>query len=287
MTTSRTGLSPLVLACGAVAFGLVAHRLVTTRRTLALREAELLAARDDHAQAEVRAERTRIARELHDVVAHHISAVVLRAEAADLVADADPDEPRRSVRAIAGMGREALDAVRSVVRMLRDPIGGEPDDSPAAGPETTPWHPTDTMAELPAVVARVASAGLRVDAHLPDPLPRLGAAAELAVVRVAAEALTNVLLHSQATRAELWLDVTDDRVQLGIADPGPPVDEPSSGPTTGGHGLMHMRERAESAAGTLEAGPEWPGWLVVLEIPTGGPSHDGLGRLQDENQEEP
>jgi signal transduction histidine kinase len=124
------------------------------------------------------------------------------------------------------------------------------------------------MAELPAVIARVASAGLRVDAHLPDPLPRLGAAAELAVVRIAAEALTNVLLHSQATRAELWLDVADGRVQLGIADPGPPVDGDGS---SGGHGLMHMRERAESAAGTLEAGPEWPGWLVVLEVPTGAP----------------
>lgn len=270
-TVART-----VLAFVVVALGFAVHRFESTRRTLAERDAELLCVHDEHAQAEVRAERTRIARELHDVVAHHISAVVLRAEAADLVADDDPDEPRQAVRAIAGMGREALDAVRSVVRMLRDrdPDDGAGVDRTAAVPESTPWHPTDTMAELPAVIARVASAGLRVDAHLPDPLPQLGAAAELAVVRVAAEALTNVLLHSQATRAELWLDVSDGRVQLGVADPGPPVDDVSSG----GHGLMHMRERAESAAGTLEAGPEWPGWLVVLEVPTGVPDSTAGGQ---------
>ncbi len=275
------------LAFVVVALGFVVHRFESTRRTLAERDAELACAHDEHAQAEVRAERTRIARELHDVVAHHISAVVLRAEAADLVADENPDEPRQAVRAIAGMGREALDAVRSVVRMLRDRQADEPDgaasDSTSAAPDGTPWHPTDTMAELPAVIARVAAAGLRVDAHLPDPLPPLGAAAELAVVRVAAEALTNVLLHSQATRAELWLDVTDGRVRLGIADPGPPVDDDES---SGGHGLMHMRERAESAAGTLEAGPEWPGWLVVLEVPTGAPDATGSRTAGDEDDDE-
>ena len=258
------------LALSAAALGFVVHRLATARRALAERDVALADARDEHAEAEVRAERTRIARELHDVVAHHISGIVLRAEAANLVADEDPDEPREAVRAIAGAGREALDAVRSVVRMLRDPhtdgTGAQPDTEQA--PDGTPWHPTDTMAELPAVIARVASAGLQVDTHLPDPLPRLGAAAELAVVRVAAEALTNVLLHSQAARAELWLDVSDDRVQLGVADPGPPVEDDES---SGGHGLMHMRERAASVAGTLEAGPDWPGWLVVLEVPTGVP----------------
>jgi len=254
-----------------VAAGFLVFRLDLARGVLAERDAQLLTAHDEHAEAEVRAERTRIARELHDVVAHHISGIVLRAEAADLVADADPDEPRRSVRAIADAGREALDAVRSVVRMLRDPHDAEVAAHVATTSEPTAWHPTDTMAELPAVVARVAAAGLRVDAHLPDPLPRLGAAAELAVVRVAAEALTNVLLHSQATRAELWLDVTDDRVQLGIADPGPPAEDDGS---SGGHGLMHMRERAASAAGTLDAGPDWPGWLVVLEVPvTAPPEH--------------
>ncbi len=297
-TVART-----VLAFVVVALGFAVHQFESTRRTLAERDAELVGARDEHAQAEVRAERTRIARELHDVVAHHISAVVLRAEAADLVADEDPDEPREAVRAIAGMGREALDAVRSVVRMLRDPhpegTTSDGPDSTVVVPGDTPWRPTDTMAELPAIIARVASAGLRVDTHLPDPLPRLGAAAELAVVRVAAEALTNVLLHSQATRAELWLDVTDDRVQLGVADPGPPVDgdEPSgpiagtrlSGPTagtrsSGGHGLMHMQERAKSAAGTLEAGPEWPGWLVVLEVPTGAPDSQALGDTADDRE---
>ncbi|MCL2423385.1 MAG: histidine kinase [Micrococcales bacterium] len=256
----------VVVTVLAVVLGIGAYRVSTMRRMLADRDAELVRARDEHAEAEVRAERTRIARELHDVVAHHISGIVLRADAADLVADDNPDEPRQAVKAIADAGREALDAVRSVVRMLRDPadvVVVSTQVSDAA------WHPTDTIAELPAVVARVAAAGLQVDAHLPDPLPRLGAAAELAVVRVAAEALTNVLLHSQATRAELWLDVVDDRLQLGIADPGPPTPDDES---SGGHGLMHMRERAASAAGTLEAGPDWPGWLVVLEVPIGAPS---------------
>ncbi|MCL2467219.1 MAG: histidine kinase [Micrococcales bacterium] len=267
-----------------VALVFVVHRLEATRDALAARDAELVTARDEHAEAEVRAERTRIARELHDVVAHHISGIVLRADAADLVADDNPAEPRAAVRAIADAGREALDAVRSVVRMLRDPADAPPpEEGPAFDAE---WHPTDTMAELPAVVARVAAAGLQVDAHLPDPLPRLGAAAELAVVRIAAEALTNVLLHSQATRAELWLDVVDDRLQLGVADPGPPLAHDES---SGGHGLMHMRERAASAAGTLEAGPDWPGWLVVLEVPISAPDKTGTSppETDPEQTEEP
>ena len=250
----------MVLAFVAVVVGFVTGQLNETRQALTERNTQLLAMREVHARTQVRAERTRIARELHDVVAHHVSAVVIRAEAAELVADEKPEEPREAVRWVAHSGREALDAMRSVVRVLREE--DHPDPSREAEPDTL-WHPVDTMAELPAVIARVGDAGLRVEAHLPERLPHLGAAVELALVRVAQESLTNVLLHSQATRAALLLEVEDGRVRLEITDPGPADPDESSG----GHGLANMRERAASVDGTLKVGPDGSGWLVVLEIP--------------------
>ena len=283
----------VALVVAATVIGSVLGRLDETTRQLERRNAQLVALQEVRAREAVRSERTRIARELHDVVAHHVSAIVVRAQAADRVADTDPDEPREAVRWIAGSGREALDAMRTVVRVLRDddPSARRLPDDGVGGPRVRPTgqagaaverrelsrqaltlvgatnaarQPTDTLSTLPAVLRRVRAAGLAVDADLPDPLPTLPPATGLAVLRVAQEALTNVLLHSAADRAELSLATTDAAVLLVVRDDGPARPGPS-----GGNGLVHMRERALAAGGTVHAGPAGSGWQVELTLPVG------------------
>jgi signal transduction histidine kinase len=252
-----TGLVVAAAVLATVAVGHVLHRLDVTTATLAERNAELLALQEVRANEAVRDERTRIARELHDVVAHYVSAIVVRAQAADRVADVQPEAPRDAVRWIAPAGREALDAMRSVVRVLR-----------AADDETAPMAPTPDLDALPEVLERVSAAGLQVDADLPEQVPACSPAAALAVVRVAQEALTNVLVHSAAPTATVRLTCHEGTLVLDVHDPGPPRP---AGPSTGGNGIPHMRERAAAGGGTLVVGPvEQPGhsgWRVLLVIP--------------------
>jgi signal transduction histidine kinase len=302
---SRTTLLVL-LVTAATLLGAMVHRQAETSRSLAERNAQLQALQSVRARAAVRAERTRIARELHDVVAHHVTAIVVRAQAADRVGDDRPEEYREAVRWIAPAGREALTAMRSVVRVLREPDGtgtawppvldsdradgtdgadggtegadggaaGARSRAPggvgAGGPGTAPLEPLPGLGDLAAVAERVRGAGLAVTAELPDPLPACPPDVALAVVRVAQEALTNVLVHSEAGRASLRLSAspggTPAALVLDVADPGPARGLPGS--PGGGNGLVHMRERAAACGGTLHAGPaDGGGWLVRMEVP--------------------
>ena len=246
----------VALVVAAAVIGAMVHRLAQTSASLAERNAQLVALQEVRAREAVLDERTRIARELHDVVAHHVSAIVVRAQAADRVADAQPDAPREAVRWIAPAGREALDAMRSVVRVLR-----------TGDDESAPYAPTAGLESLPAVVGRVREAGLDVDATLPAPLPACAPAVGIAVVRVAQEALTNVLVHSATTTATLTLTAAGGTLQLVVQDPGPPRPHDSGG----GSGLLHMRERAAAAGGTVIAGPRpGGGWAVHHTLPLEG-----------------
>ncbi|WP_426309175.1 sensor histidine kinase [Cellulosimicrobium sp. E-16] len=251
----------LALVLGAVAAGYFFRRLALTSERLRERNAELQALQAELAERAVLAERTRIARELHDVVAHHMSAIVVRAQAADRVAANQPDAPAEAVRWISDEGKQALTAMRSVVQVLRR--GTEADGGTAALAPT----PDGTRApdELRAAARRLRDAGRDVDLTLPRPWPTTSAETGLAVVRIAQEALTNVLLHSLARGVTVTL--TDDApgLCLRVHDPGPPL--PS---TEGrqGHGLTSMRERALAAGGELSAGPDGRGgWTVEACIP--------------------
>lgn len=285
-----------VLTC---VIGVVTGRLQATRRMLERRNAQLLALQEVRAREAVRTERTRIARELHDVVAHHVSAIVIRAQAADRVADTDPDAPREAVRWIAGAGRESLDAMRSVVRVLRDdesargnpsPGGAPPETAPARHDEArraaaqtlqvgldswrearteqipaVPMRPVPGLDDLPAMIDRVRAAGLEVRAEI-DRVP-CSQAVELAVVRVAQEALTNVLLHSAAAQAQVRLSATSGgQVRLVVSDDGP-ARPGEAERTCGGNGLVHMRERAVACGGQVSVGPAGNGWRVELVVP--------------------
>ncbi|MCR1981462.1 histidine kinase [Cellulosimicrobium cellulans] len=251
----------LALVLVAVAAGYFFRRLALTSESLRERNAELQALQAELAERAVLAERTRIARELHDVVAHHMSAIVVRAQAADRVAANRPDAPAEAVRWIADEGKQALTAMRSVVQVLRR--GTEADGGTAA---LAPTPDGDRAAdELRAAARRLRDAGRAVDLTLPDPWPTTSAESGLAVVRIAQEALTNVLLHSLAHDVTVTLTDRAGDLRLRVHDPGPPL--PSTDGRQG-HGLTSMRERALAAGGALAAGPDGRGgWTVEARVP--------------------
>lgn len=244
------------LALGSVVMGATIHHLAEARDSLHARNTELQALQATLAEQVLLAERTRIARELHDVVAHHMAAIVVRAQAADRVAPNQPEAPLEAVRWVAVEGKKALNAMRSVVHVLRL----DPDAVPGRAP--TPSSGTAASA-LRETTRRMAEAGRAVDLTVPDELA-VTTEVELAVVRIAQEALTNVLLHSRAPGASVVVADTGTHVAVTVRDPGPASpDDPDSG----GNGLAHMHERARSCGGTLYAGPEGSGWVVHALLP--------------------
>jgi signal transduction histidine kinase len=253
----------LALVLGAVAAGVFFHRLAVTSETLRERNAELQALQAELAERAVLAERTRIARELHDVVAHHVSAIVVRAQAADRVAANQPRAPHEAVRWITDEGKRALTSMRSVVHVLRreDALDGG-----VATLAPTPGTDDDTADQLRAAARRLTDAGRDVSLTLPDPWPTTSAETGLAVVRITQEALTNVLLHSLAPDVTVTVTTTGTRLGVRVHDAGPPLPDDPSGRT--GFGLSSMRERAAAAGGHLGAGPDGRGgWLVEATLP--------------------
>ena len=279
----------LLITC-CVLLGRAQFRQRRAADLLEARNAELERLRGVEARQVITAERTRIARELHDVVAHHVSAVVIRAQAADRVADARPDEPREAVRWIAATGQDALAAMRHVVRVLRTgepgpgpagaarpPTGPLPLAAPGAPPTApVPLAPQASLAELPDLAARVSGAGVPVDLDV-APLPPLPPQVELAALRIVQESLTNVLLHADATRAAVRVATEAGSLRVDVDDDGPagpPAGDPfapgSPVPTAsgGGNGLPGMRERALSCGGGVRAGASpLGGWRVTAVLP--------------------
>ncbi len=252
---SETAFS-LAATVAVVLLGASVSRVRRTAELLAARNSELMELRERESERVVAAERTRIARELHDVVAHHVSAIVIRAQAADRVADQDPEAPRAATEWIARTGQEALTAMRQVVRVLRK------DETSAAR------SPEDGLGGLAGIADRVTAAGLAVRLTL-DPMvegdPPLAAHVQLAAVRIVQEALTNCLVHAQAHSAEVQVSPVNGGLLVSVDDDGtvggPPPGTPAPGPgLRSGNGLVGMRERAQSCGG----------WLSLSSSPRGG-----------------
>jgi signal transduction histidine kinase len=221
------------------------------------READrLLAEAHQRQEAAVVQERQRIARDLHDVIAHHVSVSVVQAVAAQGVLGAEDGAAATPLRRIEASSREAMRELRRMLGVLRedtsDPV---PDASPQPG-----------LADLAVLLEAVEAAGLRaslqVDAgHLPE-------AIGLTVYRLVQESLTNVLKHAQATRVDVTVELVGDAVTVVVRDDG------TGGPSAGapGYGLTGMRERVEVFGGRLEAGRDRRGgWVVRAELPLGAP----------------
>ncbi|MBO8194722.1 sensor histidine kinase [Streptomyces oryzae] len=183
-------------------------------------------------------ERLRIARELHDVLAHSISVINVQAGVGLALLDSDPAQARTALTTIKSASKEALGEVRQVLATLRAP--GDAPRAPAPG--------LDRLGEL---AEQAASAGLQVTTETegtPVPLPP---GADLAAFRVVQEALTNVVRHSGSRTAEVRIRYGTEVLELVVEDEGPAT---GTGPTGGGNGLVGMRERAAAFGGTVEAG---------------------------------
>ncbi|QBX54597.1 sensor histidine kinase [Nocardioides seonyuensis] len=210
------------------------------------------AALADRAAAE---ERRRIAREMHDVVAHSLAVVVAQAEGGRMLASTQPDRAPEILDAIAHQGREALDQMRGLLGILRS---GDAGDDAGAEP------PQPGVADLPALVAQVRASGLDVVLEtFGDPRP-LGPAHSLTAYRVVQESLTNVVKHAgRQAAARITVDWTAG-LTLTITDDGRVPDRA----TTGGRGLRGMRERVEAVGGDLVSGPvPEGGWRTCAKIP--------------------
>lgn len=206
------------------------------------------------AQEGAQDERLRIARELHDVVAHRVSMIVVQSQLADTLLDTDPGRARGAVRAVEDAGRQALTELRSVLDLLHagDPAARAPGD-------------TD-LGRLADLVTDVRGSGLPVTFCVegaPRPVPP---AVALAAFRIVQESLTNVVRHADSASTSLVLAYGDGAVTVDVQDSGTSV--PSNEPT--GHGLAGMQERAAFVGGRLEAGPSTTGGFrvhAVLPVP--------------------
>jgi signal transduction histidine kinase len=224
-------------------------------RTRSLQRAEARTAQLELEQREaVVAERARIARELHDVIAHSVSVMTVQAGAAEEMLKRDPERALEPVRAVQETGRQALVEMKRLVGMLR-----EEDDEIGLAPQPG-------LADLDRLVAQVRDAGLPVEVRIegePRPLP-LGV--DLSAYRVVQEALTNALKHAGRATATVTLRYGASDVTIEVADDGA-----GAGKKSGGHGLIGMRERIGVFGGTFAAGPrDTGGFAVSARLPIGG-----------------
>jgi len=217
--------------------------------SLAVRSAEA----QRRAEQAAAAERARIAWELHDIVAHHLSVIVLQAGGAR--ASGKPAGP--ALEKIENSGRQALAETRRLLGVLRDPG------------EETGLAPQPGIGDLDALAASVRAAGLPVKLAVSGDLAALPAAADVSVYRIVQEALTNVLKHAGPARADVTIGCAEDVVTIEVTDDG--AGQPGPPSPTGGHGLAGMRERTAVFGGALVAGPRAGGGFAVrARLPLGG-----------------
>jgi signal transduction histidine kinase len=199
----------------------------------------------ERAQAE---ERSRIARELHDVIAHSLTVSLLHVTSARLALDEDREEAARALEEAERLGRQSLDEARHAVGLLR------------ADGRSDPNMPLPGSVDVPALVERFRAAGADVRSTVTGDLSVLPGTVGLATYRILQESLTNALKHAPRASSVVAVTVDDRSVRLSVNTSGPPGHG-------SGLGLVGMRERAESLGGRFSAGPGGSGWLVTAEIP--------------------
>jgi signal transduction histidine kinase len=225
-------------------------RMTFNRRRRIVREREVAT------RAAVAAERAAIARELHDVVAHHMSVMVVQAGAARAVGETDPAATAEALRQIEASGRTGLAEMRRLLEVLK----AEEDGNGRA--------PQPGFARLSELLDAMRASGLPVEAVVEGTPRALSPGVDLSAYRIVQEALTNTLRHARATRAEVTVRYATDAVAIEVTDDGAGgAPDPEAG---GGHGLVGMRERAALVGGTIEIGaaPQG-GFRIRAELPLG------------------
>ncbi|HEU4675255.1 MAG TPA: sensor histidine kinase [Motilibacteraceae bacterium] len=212
-------------------------------------------------------ERGRIARELHDVVAHHVSVMTVQAAAARRTLRRDTERAEEALAAVEHTGRAALSEMRRLVGVLRD---AEPTPDGAGGGSPGGRVPAPTLVDLCSLVEQVREAGLPVELSVRGRRPVLDPGRELTLYRIVQESLTNVLKHAGPARAQVELDFARGRVAVRVQDDGRGA---AAGLTRvpgarSGHGVVGMRERVALYGGWLEAGPvPGGGYRVLATVP--------------------
>jgi signal transduction histidine kinase len=251
------GLSGLTVAAGVLGV------TIRQRRALLLslheKAARLEVERDQEGRLGAAAERARIAREMHDIVAHNLSVMIALADGATYTMSTEPERAAQATASVSATGREALVEMRRLLGVLRE-------DS-----SEHPLSPQPSLDRLDELLARVNAAGIPVSMELDGDPHELTDGVQLTVFRVAQEALTNTLKHAdRPTRAHLALHCRPGEVELDVTDTGNPTPAVAIEPhpaAHGGRGLHGMRERASAYGGKLEAGPTPDGgWRVHLHL---------------------
>jgi signal transduction histidine kinase len=228
------------------------------QRELAERAIELQREREENATRAVFAERVRIARELHDVVAHHVSVMGVQAGAARRVMSRQPDKAIAALGTIESSSRQAVSELHQLVGFLR------------RGDETDDLTPQPGLAQLDDLLDATRTQGaLSVSLRIDGERRALSPTLEVSAYRIIQEALTNVRKHSSASEAEVHVYYGLSTLEVEITDHGSFAVNPS--PTPGGHGLIGMRERATLHGGELTAGPgDTGGYAVLATFPLTG-----------------
>jgi signal transduction histidine kinase len=255
----------LALGTSALAATVLLGVTVSTRRAylaeLEERARRLERERDQQAQLAAATERARIAREMHDIVAHNLAVMIALADGAAFAATVAPDRAADAMQQVSGTGRQALAEMRRLLGLLHD---GQPPPAPSE------LVPQPGLGDLDALVDQIRAAGVRVELTHQGTAGAWGPGAGLAVYRIVQEALTNTLKHAgPQARAQVRLRYTAAGVDLEVTDDGAgrPAQPAAAGMAAGGHGLAGMIERATSYGGEVQAGPcRGTGWRVWARL---------------------
>ena len=270
---------------------------IRTWRRRAGESAERLRLAEQEHEAETRRavqeERARIASEMHDVVTHNVSVMVVQAGAARRVLDSSPGEAREALLAVEASGRTAMTELRHLLGLLAPSGEAEPGPADVAAPGGTSGAPVPVeagdaaltpqpgVARIPALLARVCEIGMPVELAVDAPAgppPAVPPGIDLAAFRVVQEALTNVMKHAGPVRTTVRLQYRPRDLLITVSDDGPPPDSApaaagpgtgeAAGPVSDGRGLIGLRERIAVYGGELDAGPRpGGGWRLAARIP--------------------
>jgi signal transduction histidine kinase len=239
-------------------FGLALGTRTRQTRELRRRVAAIELERAATAERAAAGERARITRELHDVVAHSVSVMVVQVSGVRRLLRADQGRERDALLSVERTGREALAEMRRMLGVMKS----EETRAAALAPQPGLQH-------LDRLVAQVEKAGLRVQLRVEGPPTDLPAGIDVSAYRIVQEGLTNALKHARGAHAEVVVRYVEDGVEVEVADDGPG----SNGAEVDGDGLAGMRERVALFGGTLAAGPrEGGGFVVRAQLPLGAPT---------------
>jgi signal transduction histidine kinase len=260
----------VTMGTGAAALGFAMRIRRAQLAALRDRAVQLEIERDQRSKLAAATERTRVAREMHDIVGHSLSVIITLADGGAYAADTAPERSKQALRLIADTGRRSLGEMRRVLGGLREQAD-EPD-----------LRPLPRIGDLDALYDRIRAAGPQVEYQSTGDLDALDLGVQVAAYRIVQEAATNTLKHAgPQTRVHVALRVSGDRLRILVRDTGPPgaADRPAD-LTEPGHGLIGMRERAALYGGSVTAGPApGGGWTVEADLdltpphsPEGAPS---------------